>query len=179
MGIEEIIFQNYGILMFSIKKLSYFLIFFYWSFNSYANINDNNNLCGADEYVRFSCQLDNKKVVSLCSKKNDHPVNGQKINNIGLMYRYGTKSHIELSYPSGVSHSKFGYDTVKKEATQDENRFHNTEIYFSLGEYKYVVGHTEIINSVNWLAVDKNDNEIFYSQCNDSSTYTNVDIFQY
>ncbi len=164
--------------MFSIKCLICIFMVFSCSFSSYANTDDKESLCGDDEYVRFSCQLENKKIVSLCSKKSDHPVNSQNINDIGLVYRYGSESNVELSYPSRVAHSDFGYDSVKKEATKDENKLHNTEVSFSLGKYKYVIGHTETINAIVWLSVDKNENEIFYSECNDNLTYSNVDIFQ-
>ncbi|MFB9134113.1 hypothetical protein ACFSJQ_06740 [Vibrio olivae] len=165
--------------MFSIKNLFLFSMAYFFAFSTYSEEGDKKNLCSVDEYVQFSCQLDNKKIVSLCSKNNEKKVSEKNINSIGLVYRYGTESNIELNYPNDANHSNFGYKSIRQEATEDENKYYSTRVHFSLGNYKYIVGNSEVFDAKSWLAVDKNGNEIFYSQCNDNLTYSNVDIFQY
>ncbi len=164
--------------MFSIRAIVCLVMLIFTSFLVYAQRNEKTSLCGTDEYVRFSCQLENKKIVSLCSKKNENKVNEKNINSIGLVYRYGTESNIELNYPNDANSSDFGYESIRQEATEDENKYYSTRVYFSLGKYKYIVGNSEIFDAISWLAVDKNEDQIFYSQCNDNLTYANVDIFQ-
>ena len=42
-------------------------------------------------------------------KKNENKVNEKNIKSIGLVYRYGTESNIELNYPNDANSSDFGY----------------------------------------------------------------------
>lgn len=87
------------------------------------------NLCGKDEIVYFSCQSKHK-LVSLCGSA---PIDETK----GYMqYRYGKKAAIELSYPAKYRHplgvfskgfiiwSRGGYEAT---------------VNFSIGQYTYSI----------------------------------------
>lgn len=65
-----------------------FIVFIFSGLNSIAQLS--NHLCKSNEAVAFAFQLKNKKWVSVCRDKNDKY----------LVYRFGTKDKIELTYPA-------------------------------------------------------------------------------
>ncbi len=87
-------------------------------------------LCNASEKIVFSCRLENKKAVSLCSSLN-------LSNNVGYMvYRYGSSiRNIELSYPeidiSNQSNSTtFHEDYFRLDLSQTQNESKATVVFY-------------------------------------------------
>lgn len=59
------------------------------------------SLCQADEFVYFSCMTARKRVVSVCGSA---PGSNASLK---LIYRFGTRRHVELEHPSGASPEAF------------------------------------------------------------------------
>ncbi len=70
------------------KKSIAILLSLFLSINAFAQFN--NHLCKPNEEIVFAVQLKNLKWVSVCKEKNGHYI----------VYRFGTKSKIELQYPA-------------------------------------------------------------------------------
>jgi len=94
----------------------------------------NASLCAADERVYFSCQAGKgPKRIALC---------GQVTGGAGgehdfLQYRFGTREHLEMVYPSSREDSvdKFTFGG----AYQKMGRMESKEISFHSGSYDYTV----------------------------------------
>jgi hypothetical protein len=112
-------------------------------------------LCASDENIIFSCELKNKKIVSVCSSsspKQDH-----------IDYRFGKKSKVELSYSANTQ--------------LPTQKFHRGEIvyannsedvlWFKKGNYRYTVYSP--IRGDPGLSVALNGDVITRLECNNSS----------
>jgi hypothetical protein len=93
----------------------------------------NASLCAADEHVYFSCQAEKSaKRIALCGQvKGGNGVQGF------LQYRFGTREHPEMVYPSSRNESleKFTYDG----AYQKTARMDTSEVSFHSGSFDYTV----------------------------------------
>jgi hypothetical protein len=93
----------------------------------------NASLCQADERVYFSCQAGNgPKRIALCGQvKGGAGVHGF------LQYRFGTREHPEMVYPSSRNESleKFTYGG----AYQKMGRMDSREVSFHSGSFDYTV----------------------------------------
>lgn len=72
------------------KKASIILLFLFFGLAAFAQFN--NQLCKANEGIIFAFQLKNLKWVSVCKEKNGNYI----------VYRFGTKSKVELQYPANL-----------------------------------------------------------------------------
>ena len=69
------------------KKVIAILLCIFFGITAFAQFD--NQLCKPNEEIIFACQLKNLKWVSVCKEKNEQYI----------VYRFGTKSKIELQYP--------------------------------------------------------------------------------
>ena len=69
------------------KKVIAILLCIFFGITVFAQFD--NHLCKSNEEIVFAFQLKNLKWVSVCKEKNEHYI----------VYRFGTKSKIELQYP--------------------------------------------------------------------------------
>jgi hypothetical protein len=94
----------------------------------------NASLCAADERVYFSCQVGKgSKRIALCGQ-----VKGAADGVRGfLQYRFGTREHTEMIYPSSRDESldKFTYGG----AYQKLGRMESKEVSFHSGSFDYTV----------------------------------------
>lgn len=72
-----------------IKKI-FFLILYSLPVFAYAD----QSLCLSQEYIYFSCQIKNNKILSICGAKNT----GSSTDSV--FYRFGSKKNTEFSYPT-------------------------------------------------------------------------------
>ncbi|KDM90357.1 hypothetical protein [Photobacterium galatheae] len=101
---------------------------------------DNTSLCDDTEMAEFSCQLTNKKYVSLCESPEIKM----------LQYKYGTSGKVELVYPN------------QYEAPIKWQPFESTIVSFERGQYKYRIDsqHKGYV-----LFVTKGNKTIYSKQC--------------
>jgi hypothetical protein len=95
----------------------------------------NGSLCAADERVYFSCQVDKSaKRIALCGQVEG--LTGRGVHGF-LQYRFGTREHPEMVYPSSRDNSleKFKYGG----AYQKLGRMESREISFHSGSFDYTV----------------------------------------
>lgn len=87
------------------------------------------SLCVPSERVSFSCELENGKVVSLCTSSEFSETTGY------LQYRYGRQDHIELEHPRSKSatQKRFELETHRPYGIQFES------VNFSVGKFSYSV----------------------------------------
>lgn len=110
-------------------------------------------LCDRSMEETFSCVLDNKKIVSLCSSESK------------MLYRYGDIGNVELQYPSKDG-QKLGWRLI-----QGNNLIQ--KVFFNLSSYNYSLTRTieiidflsaEISETYN-LSVEHDGNTIFSRKC--------------
>lgn len=94
----------------------------------------NASLCAADERVYFSCQAGKgSKRIALCGqvKGGADGVHGF------LQYRFGTREHLDMAYPSAreASLDKFSFGG----AYQKMGRMESKEVSFHNGDFDYTV----------------------------------------
>jgi hypothetical protein len=92
------------------------------------------SLCSADERVYFSCQADKgAKRIALCGQVKGSPDGVRGF----LQYRFGTREHPDLVYPSSRNESleKFTYGG----ANQKLGRMESREVSFHSGSFDYTV----------------------------------------
>lgn len=95
----------------------------------------NASLCAADERVYFSCQAEKSaKRIALCGQVKG--LTGGGVHGF-LQYRFGTREHLEMVYPSSRDDSleKFKYGG----AYQKMGRMESKEISFHSGSFDYTV----------------------------------------
>jgi hypothetical protein len=95
----------------------------------------NASLCAADERVYFSCQAGKgPKRIALCGQVKG--LTGRGVHGF-LQYRFGTREHLEMVYPSSRDDSpeKFKYGG----AYQKMGRMESKEISFHSGSFDYTV----------------------------------------
>jgi hypothetical protein len=108
-------------------------------FTSFINDVKRNNvkdcLCKAEEYVVYSFQTRSNKTASLCVSKNVSASAGY------LIYRFGTKAKVELTFPADTINSFTQYCFAhynrgggKQNAAMYVNSFH-----FTNGDYTYTL----------------------------------------
>jgi hypothetical protein len=93
------------------------------------------SLCAADERVYFSCQAGKgPKRIALCGQVKG--LAGRGVHGF-LQYRFGTREHLEMVYPSSRDDSleKFKYGG----AYQKMGRMESKEISFHSGSFDYTV----------------------------------------
>jgi hypothetical protein len=88
---------------FEALKKTVFLYFFFLAITAGTAAQFSSQLCKANETVAFAFQLKNQKWVSVCRDKND----------AYLVYRFGTKNKIELSYPAVLDSTSWQQFTYK------------------------------------------------------------------
>jgi len=84
-------------------------------------------LCGPQEVVHFSCMVKHQKTASLCASSDKTQ----------LQYRFGTKTKIELSYPTELKDSpkKFFYAQYSRFQTNYEKiNFKNDGVEYELND---------------------------------------------
>jgi len=111
-------------------------------------------LCASDENIIFSCELKNKKIVSVCSS-NSHKQGH-------MDYRFGKKSKVELSYSANTQ--------------LPTQKFHRGEIvyannsedvlWFKKGHYRYTVYSPT--RGAPGLSIALNGDVITRLECNNS-----------
>ncbi|WP_176057968.1 hypothetical protein [Paraburkholderia sp. BCC1876] len=115
---------------------------------------DEQTLCSEDEYVYFSCPLENQKTVSVCAKDNTTPNRGY------VQYRYGNKGDAFAFPPENVPPAR----TVKI-TDVSEGSIRGLHLKFSKEPYTYVVSSV----SPGDIYVSKNGKIIFDKKCQASS----------
>ena len=135
---------------FTLHKLSLYLLLL-TATQSYAQA-----LCDLDQDVYFSCKTKSQKTVSICDDRK-----------LGLQYRFGTRSHVELIHP-------------KKEREQSDVYLHSSEghtsaemnINFKVWKHGYLVyahgdsiGEKRYKTNVAGVTVFKNDLVIGHIEC--------------
>jgi hypothetical protein len=84
------------------------------------------SLCRENETVYFSCAA-GKKLISLCGSKQLNESEGY------LTYRFGTERHLELEFPTNISHPKGLFSVQYLLLAHDER----IDISFKIGDYLY------------------------------------------
>ena len=87
------------------------------------------SLCTSSEQVSFSCELENTKVISLCTSSEFSEAKGY------LQYRYGRQDHVELQHPRSKSgtRTRFELETHRPYGIEYES------VNFSIGKFSYSV----------------------------------------
>ncbi|MFM0646576.1 hypothetical protein PQR14_19800 [Paraburkholderia bryophila] len=116
---------------------------------------DEQTLCSEDEYVYFSCPLENQKTVSVCAKDNTTPNRGY------VQYRYGNKGDAFAFPPENVPPAR----TVKI-TDVSEGSIRGLHLKFSKEPYTYVVSSV----SPGDIYVSKNGKIIFDKKCRPQAT---------
>ncbi|BBP01668.1 M15 family metallopeptidase [Sulfuriferula nivalis] len=118
------------------------------------------NLCTTDEQILFSCQLWNKKIVSICASKKDQL-------NPFAEYRYGSLKKTELIYQASA---KYPQNKIYLLTTQQKSElkpsyiifFQNHNYGYSL-DIPYTSSTNEydnpklFVNNPNWADADWNE----------------------
>jgi hypothetical protein len=101
--------------------------------SSLAAFAESQNLCTEQEGPLFSCSLENKKLVSVCALIDSAQESGYRY----LVYRYGTKEKIELSFPDKPM--EFRRLTRTIELVDDKSMEDDVFVRFINGKISYVV----------------------------------------
>jgi hypothetical protein len=116
------------------------------------------NLCTEQEDTSFTCTLKNSKLVSVCGAADLSDRAGY------LVYRYGTKEKIELSFPNRPT--EFRRITSQDETVDDKTGEDDQFIHFRNGRFSYIIysaiGHKFHLEG---LAVFENHKLLSNNQC--------------
>ncbi len=102
---------------------------------SVKNNSAQNCLCQQNEYVIFNFNTSSNKTVSLCISKMITPNSGY------LIYRYGTRSKIELIYPMDTlnSFSKFKFLTYSRGGGKENAAMELSNVSFTNNNFTYTL----------------------------------------
>ncbi|SDH61145.1 hypothetical protein SAMN04488136_12168 [Vibrio xiamenensis] len=114
------------------------------------------SLCGTDEKIEFSCQLDNGKFVSYCGNDNN-----------------------EMTYNYGDFHKPEIHKIIKSLTNEkhSDDYYNYQSSYFNLGDYKYILKQKSFKEGgkydpvQNDLIVKQKNSEVFNHRCINTSKY--------
>lgn len=143
-----------------INAILFFVFIFNIPFSTLASQSLNmNSLCNEKETIYFSCTLENKKIVSLCGDgdNSSSPSSGY------VQYRFGSQSNKEMIYPKN---RRPPLNTFFKTDNSGGSVTTSNEIYFNVGEYKYILGYAMVNNGYLAVVKGKEEQQIFFKRCN-------------
>jgi len=111
------------------------VLYLFFCFNSLIAFSQfSNELCLKNEKVVFAFQLKNKKWVSVC----------KEINESYIVYRFGTKTKIELTYPSVLdttSWQKFSFNGYNRGGGKQNAAMYWGYLSFTNNNVNYEIYH--------------------------------------
>ena len=116
------------------------------------------SLCEKSETIFFSCILENKKIVSLCGDGDNlsNPKTGY------IQYRFGSPSNMEMMYPK--KHTPPVGIFFKSDNSGGSVTTAN-EVFFNIGNYKYILGYAEVNNGYLAVVKGKDEQQVFFKRC--------------
>lgn len=116
------------------------------------------SLCEKGEATFFSCVLENKKIVSLCGDSD----NLSSTKNGYVQYRFGSPSNMEMMYPK--KHTPPVGIFFKSDNSGGSVTTAN-EVFFNIGNYKYILGYAEVNNGYLAVVKGKDEPQVFFKRC--------------
>ena len=103
-------------------------------------------LCAPDEDVLFSCQLENRKMASVCGANN-------KTGSVVAQYRYGKSGQVpELTWPDADSGERLKFASVPYSGGGE------AQLHFRRGDTQYII-YSRVIRT-NFTAGEPNDPDL-------------------